>query len=238
MHSKWELLKGSPAFVAVTAVCLLMAGIGGYYLLADRPAASIPADSAVSVQTVTPVQQPAQTQEPITPEDISVSLPEPTPEPEPEISASAPVFIPDDKPVIVSAPTVVVSPLEGDVLTAFSVDRLVYNETLEDWRTHDGVDIAAEAGEAVLSASAGTVLSVNDDPLMGTTVTIDHADGYQTTYANLQTEPDVAEGDLVFAGQIIGTVGETAAAEAAQGPHLHFSVSKSGIPVDPNEYLK
>ena len=123
------------------------------------------------------------------------------------------------------------------MVTAFSMEELVYNATLGDWRTHDGVDIAAEAGTSVLAASSGTVLSVEEDPLMGTTVVLEHAGGYQTTYANLQAEPQVAVGDTVSAGQIIGAVGDTAAAEASQGPHLHFSVTKDGEPVDPQEFL-
>ena len=134
--------------------------------------------------------------------------------------------------------SLIVSPLNGEVVTAFSVDELVYNETLADWRTHDGIDISAVQGTTVLAASSGTVSSVTDDPLMGTTVVINHDGGYQTTYSNLQARPNVEAGENVSAGQIIGAVGRTAAAESAQGPHLHFSVTKDGAPVDPNEYLK
>ena len=88
----------------------------------------------------------------------------------------------------------------------------------------------------MLAASSGTVLSVEDDALMGTTVTLEHGGGYQTTYASLQADPAVEVGDSVSAGQIIGVVG-TAPAEAAQGPHLHFSVEKDGDAVDPEAYL-
>lgn len=116
------------------------------------------------------------------------------------------------------------------------MDRLVYNPTLEDWRIHNGLDIAAQEGTSVLAASSGTVLSVKDDALMGTTVTLEHGGGYQTTYASLQADPAVEVGDSVSAGQIIGVVG-TAPAEAAQGPHLHFSVEKDGDAVDPEAYL-
>lgn len=44
------------------------------------------------------------------------------------------------------APRLVVAPLVGEEVAAFSVDELTYNETLGDWRTHDGIDIAAEVG--------------------------------------------------------------------------------------------
>jgi murein DD-endopeptidase MepM/ murein hydrolase activator NlpD len=90
----------------------------------------------------------------------------------------------------------------------------------------------------VLAACSGYVTSVTDDILMGTTVVLEHDGGYETTYANLQAKPPVAAGDRVSAGQILGAVGSTGAAEAAQGPHLHFSVTKNGDTMDPNEFLE
>ena len=226
------------AFIGLLALTLLTVGVGGYVLLADQP--SVEPDTtpvpppAPAIESAAPLQQiPAEN----IPTEITVPSAEKVPEPEIDTPVAEPVFIPDETPVIITPPQAIVSPLEGEVLAAFSVDRLMYNETLADWRTHDGVDIAAMADSAVLSASSGTVCAVTNDPLMGTTVIIDHADGYQTTYANLQADPDVVAGDKVSAGQVIGVVGTTAAAEAAQGPHLHFSVSKNKIPMDPMEYL-
>ena len=72
---------------------------------------------------------------------------------------------------------------------------------------------------------------------MGTTVVIGHSDGYETTYANLQANPPVEEGQAVTAGQTIGAVGTTAAAESAQGAHLHFAVTREGEAVDPQSFL-
>jgi murein DD-endopeptidase MepM/ murein hydrolase activator NlpD len=157
--------------------------------------------------------------------------------PEVTQTVSMPEIEVDDTPVAAEAPRLIVSPLNGSVLAAFSVDQLAYDPTMEDWRIHDGVDIAAKPGTTVLAASSGTVLAVEDDALMGTTVVISHDGGYQTTYANLQAQPTVQAGDSVSAGQIIGAVGTTAAAESAQSPHLHFAVSKDGDVVDPEEFL-
>lgn len=78
---------------------------------------------------------------------------------------------------------------------------------------------------------------MTEDALLGTTVVIEHGDGVEATYASLQEDPMVTAGESVSAGQIIGTVGTTAASEAAQGPHLHFSVTKDGDTMDPNEFL-
>ena len=122
-------------------------------------------------------------------------------------------------------------------VAAFSVDELTYNETLGDWRTHDGIDIAAEVGTQVIAACSGVVTAVRDDDMMGTLVTIAHDDGYETTYANLRSSPGVGEGQYVSAGEVIGAVGSSSIAEFSMPAHLHFSVSKDGVPCDPAEFL-
>ena len=108
---------------------------------------------------------------------------------------------------------------------------------MADWRTHNGIDIQASEGDSVRTAAGGTVLSVKDDELMGTTVVIQHGGGYTTQYSCLQKDPPVQEGDQVAAGDVIGLVGSTASAEGSMGPHLHFSVSKDGQVIDPADYV-
>lgn len=131
----------------------------------------------------------------------------------------------------------VVSPLDGTTVTVFSTTELMYDETMADWRTHNGLDIQAAEGDAVKTAASGMVVSIKSDELMGTTVVIEHAGGYTTQYSCLQAEPPVTEGQQVAAGDIIGLVGSTAAAESSMGPHLHFSVAKDGVIIDPSEYI-
>ena len=229
MSKKWDAIRGSAEFYVTMAVCLLVIGVSGYFLLFGGDDT---AEEALAPPDETPVTSPAP--ELVVPEEPVVETIEPVEVP----AATMPEVEVDDTPVIAQAPRLIVSPLEGEVLTAFSMDELVYNPTLEDWRTHNGIDISAALGDTVLSASSGTVLSVEDDALMGTTVVIGHEGGYQTTYSNLQPQTNVAEGATVSAGQIIGAVGDTAAAEAAQEPHLHFSVTQEGEPVDPNAFLE
>ncbi len=139
--------------------------------------------------------------------------------------------------VAAEKPLKTASPLEGETAAAFAMDALAYNPTTRDWRTHDGVDIAAEAGTEVKAAAAGTVYSVYTDDQMGTTVVIRHTGGYSTTYASLAEDPAVAAGDEVELGQTIGAVGQSALLESAIGDHLHFAVSKDGENVDPMEFL-
>ena len=115
--------------------------------------------------------------------------------------------------------------------------ELLYDPTMADWRTHDGIDVQADEGAAVKTAAAGTVQSVTDDELMGTTVVIQHEGGYATQYSSLQENTPVAQGQAVTAGEVIGYVGSTSAAESRMGPHLHFSVSRDGAVIDPHDYV-
>ncbi len=135
-------------------------------------------------------------------------------------------------------PSVVRPPLAGKTIASYAMDALSYNQTTRDWRTHNGIDIAAEAGTQVCAAADGTVYTVFEDDAMGTTVVIRHEGGYTTTYASLDAKVSVAAGDTVTAGQAIGTVGTTALLETAIGEHLHFSVSCNGKYVDPAEFLE
>ena len=128
-------------------------------------------------------------------------------------------------------------PVSGEVISAYAMDCLVYNPTTRDWRVHDGIDIAAEAGTTVSAAADGTVYTTYEDDNMGMTVVIRHADGYVTTYSSLDKELSVSVGDAVTLGQSIGKVANTALLESAIGDHVHFSVTRNGEPVDPEDFF-
>ena len=198
------------------ALCLLAGGTVAYLTYANkapaRETAAITPVIEVTPKTATPVAPKQQEKKPVEEETVAIEPTELLPQ--------------------------VVSPLDGTTVTVFSMTELMYDDTMADWRTHNGLDIQAGEGDAVKTAAAGTVVSVRNDELMGTTVVIDHPGGYTTTYASLQEEPPVLSGDQVNAGDIIGCVGSTAAAESGMGPHLHFSVSKDGAVIDPSEYVK
>lgn len=210
------VLTGKGLYIAL-ALCLLAGGVVAYLSYANRA----PAEEAAAITPVIEVKP-----QPVTP-----------------VTPKAPVKKePVEETAAVTEPTEllpqVVSPLDGTTVTVFSMTELMYDDTMADWRTHNGLDIQAGEGDAVKTAASGTVVSVRNDELMGTTVVIDHPGGYTTTYASLQENPPVLSGDKVSAGDIIGCVGSTAAAESGMGPHLHFSVSKDGSVIDPSEYVK
>ena len=129
-------------------------------------------------------------------------------------------------------------PVDGDIVRDFAVDSLIYSDTLQEWTTHTGIDIKAEKTTVVKAAEAGTVKNIKNDPRYGLTVIIEHANGFQTVYSNLLTSEFVVECEKVEKGQSLGTVGNTAAFEIADEPHLHFEILKDTVQVDPNIYLK
>jgi len=130
------------------------------------------------------------------------------------------------------------APVAGTTVMEYSMEALSYNETTRDWRVHNGLDIAADAGTPVLAAADGEVYTIYEDDIMGTTVVIRHLGGYTTQYSSLSPELNVKTGDQVVMGQAIGTVGSTALVETAMGPHVHFSVTWQDAPMDPAEFLK
>ncbi len=131
-----------------------------------------------------------------------------------------------------------VKPVDGDIVRDFAVDSLVYSDTLQEWTTHTGIDIKADKTTVVKSAEAGIVKTIKNDPRYGLTVIVEHENGFQTVYSNLLTSEFVVEGEKVEKGQSLGTVGNTAAFEIADEPHLHFEILKDLVQVDPNIYLK
>ena len=165
---------------------------------------------------------------------------------EPDVAVIAPTKPMGDAEVSVTEPTVsqsvdmplkTVWPVSGKTVMDYSMEALSYNETTRDWRTHNGIDIAAEAGTEVVAAADGEVYTIYEDDTMGTTVVIRHLKGYTTRYASLSKDLAVSVGDKVTKGQVIGTVGSTALVETVLGPHVHFSVTYQDVLMDPMAFL-
>lgn len=130
-----------------------------------------------------------------------------------------------------------IMPVNGDIIKPFSGGELVKDETLGVWRTHDGVDIKADVGTPVKAMNKGVVSEVKEDPLWGCCVIIDHGSGITGYYYSLSKALNVAAGDKVNAGQVIGTVGDTAECEAAELSHLHFGLKRDNSWIDPLEFI-
>lgn len=123
-----------------------------------------------------------------------------------------------------------VNPLSENILTPFSIEQPIYSQTMDDWRLHPGVDLGGESGQKVKAMAAGTVLSVEKDPLWGTVITVDHTVGVISRYAGIT--PSVKKGDKIEAGGVLGTLGEVPC-ESAMEPHLHLEMQVDNNPIDP-----
>ena len=233
-------------FYLVVLLCVSAVGVSGWYLtqsMRDHNDPLIDEVIATAIVTDPPsgnnelVSGTAQIVIPSPQVDDEVTAMTPTPVPVTEPATPAePISDPgeaDSTPI----PLVYTWPVKGNVITEYSLETLLYDETMGDWRVHTGLDISAPQGTNVLATAAGTVIEVFDDDFMGTTVVIDHGQDILSTYSNLQALPTVEAGDSVYTGSIIGAIGSTAISESATDSHLHFELSCNGTYVDPLDYL-
>lgn len=111
-----------------------------------------------------------------------------------------------------------------------------YSTARGRWRMHTGLDLAADAGTAVLASLPGRVLLAEPVGDYGLTVLLDHGGGLQTLYAHLRSAA-VQPGAWLERGQALGAVGMSG---SATGPHLHFEVRQRGtqlLALDPTPHL-
>lgn len=124
-------------------------------------------------------------------------------------------------------------PVQGELSAAYSPEELQWNQTLSQWRTHEGVDLSADTGSVVVAAADGVISAAYKDDLLGYTVEITHSGGWVSRYACLGTLEMADPGETVRHGDTIASVGTSALAETGEGPHLHFELRKDGQPQAP-----
>lgn len=141
----------------------------------------------------------------------------------------------DQTAVIVSSEQpAFIMPVSGNTLEGYS-DKLKYNEQLSDWRTHNGIDIAANTGCSVQAAADGVIDETGKDA-MGEYVIISHSAGFITKYMGLENVENLTVGKEIKSGEVIGTSGKCTG-ENVTDPHIHFEMSKDGVLVNPTDYL-
>ena len=127
---------------------------------------------------------------------------------------------------------------DAAVTNPYSMDKLIYSVTLDQYMTHCGVDIEASAGTQVVAAAEGTVTAVYNDDRYGSSIEITHPGEVITIYSNLAESSELVEtGDVVEAGQIIAGVGSTGLFESLEPAHLHFEMLVGGAYVNPADYI-
>ena len=241
-HKLGDFMEGK-GFYIVLFLCIAAIGISGYYLFsglfAEPEGFGSEPSSVVSGQAeLEGDQNPGQQTEETTPPAQDGAAASATEEEKSAESkqdtAGQEKTTPDEEAAASSA---YVWPIEGNVDRDFSLEVFAYDATMGDWRTHDGLDIAAELGTPVAACAKGTVTDVSTDDMMGVTVTVDHGKGMESVFSNLAESVNVQPGTEVEAGTVIGTVGTTAVSESADASHLHFSMREYGVAIDPLNYL-
>ncbi len=123
-------------------------------------------------------------------------------------------------------------PVEGyEVNSHFGMRRLASERRA---RPHQGIDIAAPTGVAVLATAPGKVIRTGYEPRgYGRFAEVRHANGLTSFYAHL-SRVEVSRGDRILAGEQLGRVGSTG---FSTGPHLHFEIRRRGERLDPLDFI-
>ena len=242
--NKFTKFLNGKGFYAVLALCLAGAGTAAYIAMetaaerAEQKAAPSPSDISIASEwTFPPSEETAGKQEGV---KISSSQPSSSSSKQPssqkQQQEDSAVSKQSEQQVSLLKPSWSL-PIEGEVFTPYSNGELVKNETLGDWRTHNGIDIAADEGMVVKAACKGKVTKITDDPLWGFVVEVSHPGDITARYCGLGKNLSVKEGDSLKAGQVMGVVG-VIPAESLMPSHLHFECLKQDGFVDPLSVIK
>lgn len=209
-------------------LCLLAVGAGVMLRAYETPVAETVAETAE--QPVTAVKSPTLKEVQLQREQRSNDGGE---SPDAAPAAEKPAAKPESE----TAEPVFAYPLEGEIVLPYSVDHAIYDPTLEQYRTNAGISLAAAQGDTVGAAADGVVAEIREDAASGKTVVLEHANGWLTTYGQLEETVPVQEGERVKQGQAIGTVDAPTKYGVALGTHLEFAMEQNGTPQDPQQAL-
>lgn len=182
------------------------------------------------IQESTPPLENEKTQEPQTvqPEDIEEGNLQEDIAAEPQNMTAA--FDPNED--------LMVWPVSGVVLMDYSADALIYDETLDLYRTNESISIGAAEAEEVLAAADGIVTDIGKSDALGNYVVLDNGSGYETTYGQLSEDLAVAVGEYVAQGEVLGCIDAPSWYSSALGTHLNFTVRVNGETINPLEFLE
>ena len=125
-----------------------------------------------------------------------------------------------------------VLPLAGDIGKDYSAGKLVKSATMGDYRVHDGIDLIAKSGTAVVAANSGKVLEIYNDAFWGTVAVIDHGDSVIAKYCGLAKDTAVEKGQVVDRGTVLGKLGMIPC-EQKDESHLHLEMTVGSEVQDP-----
>lgn len=130
--------------------------------------------------------------------------------------------------------TAFVTPVSGEILKGFSTSP-IFDETMEDWRSHGGTDYEVSENDEVKAVGNGIVSKVVSDPNWGYIVELDCGD-FTARYCGLLQGTTVSLNTVLSQGDVVGKIGNIPC-ESAQEKHLHLEIIKDGDRVDPKSVL-
>lgn len=173
---------------------------------------SVPEEDGIDVKPLAPIAGVAGSATAVAAAAAGAEYSNPPPPPQQSIPASAGSFI---------------WPTKGNVIRDFSLPGKGKTQ-------NDGINIAAPEGTPVVAANNGVVAHAGNQLRgFGNVVLVKHDNGMMTVYAHLN-KVSVRKGEMVRAGQKLGTVGQTG---TVKSPQLHFEIRRGRKPIDPNQYL-
>lgn len=125
-----------------------------------------------------------------------------------------------------------VKPCDGAVILGNSLDALIKNESMNDWRTHNATDYFVSVGQDIFAITDGEVISIQTDDQFGTIIEIEHANGLITRTCGLNSKTIAKIGDKVCAGDVIGTAIGSFPAEISLADHIHIEATVNGENID------
>ena len=128
-------------------------------------------------------------------------------------------------------------PVSGEVIIPYSPEHGVFHFTLEQFAASEAVVLSSAVGTEVKAAAKGVVTAIEEDVRTGTTVTLALGNNTSLVYGQLDVA-DLKEGDVVDAGECIGTVAAPTRYYVVEGPNLYFKVMEGEESIDPTELLK
>lgn len=224
-------------FYTALSICLAAVGMAAYSTYTNLSSDYSAADTAPTVavnNVVTGVSETEETKASAAESESETKKTESETTATPYVEETAPSETKSALETMLSVDTNLIYPLDNVKILKPYNEETEYNQTLNVWEAHTGVDFACKEGDNVYAMADGEVVKVYDDDFMGKTLIVKSATC--TIYYNGLKDFTVNKGDKVEQGDTIATA-ENVPAEYMDDNHIHIAVKAGGQYVDPLELI-
>lgn len=128
-------------------------------------------------------------------------------------------------------------PLEGNIILDYSMDSTVYFSTLKQYKYNPAILIQGEVNTPVMAAADGIVTEISSNEEIGDYIVMTLGNDYQLVYGQLKAL-EVAVGDNVEAGQLLGYISEPTKYYVVEGSNLYLKLLNGTEPIDPLDFME